>query len=67
MTRMTRPTVTSSVTLTSCTDSLIVSERSLRTSSVTDAGNCASIDGSSALMASTTCTTFTPGCFCTGR
>ena len=44
-------TVIISVSLTSCTDSRIVSARSLRTSSVTDAGNCSRMVGSSALIA----------------
>ena len=62
MTRTTRPTVASSVILTSCTDSRIVTERSLRMSSVIAAGSCSRIVGSSALMRSTTSTTFVPGC-----
>ena len=67
ITSTTSTTVIMSVSFTSCTDSRIVSERSLRTSSVTDAGNCSRMVGSSALIRSTVSTTFTPGCFCTGR
>ncbi len=63
MTRMTSVIAMISVSLTSCTDSRIVIERSLRTSSVIDAGSCSRIAGSSALIASTICTTLTPGCF----
>ena len=63
MTRTTRAIVMSSVSLTSCTDSRMVAERSLRMSSDTDAGSCASMPGSSALIASTICTTLVPGCF----
>ena len=67
ITSTTRVTVIISVSFTSCTDSRIVSERSLRTSSVTEAGNCSRMAGSSALIRSTVSTTFMPGCFCTGR
>ena len=51
-----------SVSLTSCTDSRIVAERSLRVSSAIAAGSCSRIVGSSALIRSTTSTTFVPGC-----
>ena len=63
MTATTRPIVSSSVNLTSATDSRIAMERSLRTSSVTAGGNCARNSGRSALIASTTSTTLVPGCF----
>ena len=52
-----------SVSFTSCTDSRIGPDRSLRMSSETLAGNCSRIDGSIALISSTTCTTLLPGCF----
>ena len=50
ITSTTSTTVIISVNFTSCTDSRIVTERSLRTSSVTDAGNCSRMAGSSALI-----------------
>ena len=63
MTAMTRPSAIRSVSFTSWTDSRIDSDRSILTSSGTDGGSCARTDGSSALISSTTCTTFDPGCF----
>ena len=63
MTSTTRTMAITSVSFTSLTDSRIVTARSLRTSSVTDTGSCERIAGSSALMASTVCTTLMPGCF----
>ena len=67
MTITTSPTVRSSVNLTSWTDARIDTERSLRTSSVIDGGNCARKVGISSLIASTTATTLVPGCFRTAR
>ncbi len=63
ITAMTRPMVSSSVNLTSATDSRIATDRSVRTSSDTAAGSCSRNVGSSCLTASTTCTTLVPGCF----
>ncbi len=67
MTRMTRKTVRTSVNFTSCTDSRMASERSLRMSSLTAGGICAWSCGSSALIASTTSTVFVPGWRWTAR
>ena len=64
MTTITSPNAIHNVIFTSCTDSRIESERSVRTSSVTPGGNCARNDGSSVLISSTIPTTFEPGCFC---
>ena len=40
----------------------MLADRSLRVSSAIAAGSCSLIDGSSALIRSTTSTTFAPGC-----
>ena len=61
MTSTTRTTVRTSVNLTSCTDSRIDTERSLRMSSWIAPGSCAWSSGSSALTASTTSTVLVPG------
>ena len=63
MTTITSPNAIQSVIFTSCTDSRIESERSVRTSSDTPGGNCARNEGSNALISSTIPTTFEPGCF----
>ena len=62
MTSTTRHTVRISVNFTSWTESRIEADRSKRVSSDTDAGSCSRNVGSSALTASTTATTFVPGC-----
>ena len=67
ITRTTSPIVRSSVNFTSLTDARICSERSHRTSSVSEAGSCARNTGSSALTASTTATVLVPGCFWMGK
>src|SRR5688500_1084170 len=51
-----------SVSLTSWTDSRIDAERSVRTSSSTDGGSDSRNVGISSFTASTTATTFVPGC-----
>src|SRR5688572_8079527 len=51
------------VSLTSCTDSRIETERSVRTSRITDGGSCSRNVGSNVLIESTTATTLVPGCF----
>ena len=61
MTRTTSTTVNTSVNLTSCTDSRIDTERSLRMPSDSAAGSCAWSCGSSALIESTTSTVLVPG------
>ncbi len=67
ITAMTSPMVSISVNFTSWTDSRMATERSVRTSSETAAGSCSRKVGSSALTASTTCTTLVPGCFWMAR
>src|SRR5262245_10013726 len=62
MTATTRKNVSQSVILTSCTDSRIVAERSVRTSSDTDGGSDSRNEGISRLIWSTTSTTLVPGC-----
>ena len=57
----TSTTASSSVNFTSLTDSRIDSERSKRTSSLTDGGICARNGGSSALTSSTTSTVLASG------
>src|SRR3954471_13266956 len=67
MTRMTRKMVSSSVNLTSFTDSRMDCERSYTMLNVTEAGICFCTVGSSSLMESTTATVFVPGCFWMAR
>ena len=62
ITSTTRKTVPIKVSWTSWTDSRIDCVRSKNTSSSIDCGICARRVGSTALMASTTSTTFAPGC-----
>ncbi len=59
--------VTTSVSLTSRTDSRIDTDRSVRTSSERAAGSCSRKAGNSALTASQTATTLVPGCFWIAR
>ena len=63
ITATTSTKVSTRVSLTSCTDSRIDADRSVRMSSRTDGGSCSRNVGISVLMASTTATTFEPGCF----
>ena len=67
ITSTTRQIVSRSVNFTSPTDSRMGIARSLRILSETDAGNCCSRLGRSALMRSTTSTVFVPGCRWTAR
>src|SRR5688572_4254307 len=62
MTVTTSTNVKYSVSFTSCTDSRMVSDRSVRMSRVTDGGSCSRNVGSRVLIESTTATTFDPGC-----
>jgi hypothetical protein len=62
ITMITSPIVSTSVNFTSCTDSRIDSERSLRGVIVTLGGSRSASAGMSALTASQTSTTLTPGC-----
>ncbi len=63
ITRITRTSVSPSVTFTSCTESRMPCARSKKIVASTAAGICAFSTGSSALMASATSTVFVPGCF----
>ena len=65
ITRITSMIVSPSVSLTSCTDSRMVAERSTKISNSTAAGSCARSVGSMAFTASATSTVLVPGCFCT--
>ena len=65
MTRITRHTVSTRVNLTSSTDSLMDTERSIITSRLTEAGNWFLNEGMRASTASTTATVLTPGWRCT--
>ena len=67
ITNTTSTIVTSSVSLTSCTDSRIGTDRSVRTSSDSAAGSCWRNAGSNSLTASQTATTLVPGCFWMAR
>ena len=67
MTNTTSPIVRSSVNFTSATDWRIGIDRSVRTSSDSDAGSCSRKVGSSAFTASHTATTLVPGCFWIAR
>ena len=65
MTRITRPSASSSVKFTSCSESLTKRERSKCTCRRTLSGSSASICGSIARMRSATATVFAPGWRCT--
>src|SRR5206468_2881008 len=67
MTSTTRHKVSTSVNLTSLTESRIDSERSYRICIDTDAGICDLNVGSNAWTAPETSTVFVPGCRCTAR
>ena len=62
MTMITRKSASSSVNFTSSTELRIVMERSNSTHIFTEGGSAACKRGSMALMPSTTCTAFVPGC-----
>ena len=62
ITRITSPSVSTSVNFTSSTDARIDAERSYSSLIVTHAGSCSRNDGSRALTALTTATVFVPGC-----
>jgi len=65
ITSTTRPRATSSVSLTSSTDSRIGSDRSNSTCIEIEAGSCARKVGSSSRTRRATSTVFVPGCRCT--